>query len=189
MKYHKFVFFCTLSDSLFTASQSSSFLTEFGRFRCPIVFQGQLSNFKVTQDKKIGDFDANWAFPDCNSSLNSPKASKWYTKLDVVWKRCPIVFARSSIKFQGHTGHRITDYDANWAILGCNSNLNSHMALKWCTRRDSKEEVPHCFSSSSIKFQDHTRQNNTDFDPNRGFPDCNYNLILVLKLCTKLDVV
>ena len=37
----------------------------------------------------------NWAFPDCNSSLNSPMATKWCTKLEVEYKRCPIVF-------QGH---------------------------------------------------------------------------------------
>ena len=34
--------------------------------------------------KKIAYFDLNWAFPDCNSSLNSPMAFKWCTKLDVV---------------------------------------------------------------------------------------------------------
>ena len=44
---------------------------------------------------KIVEFDPDWAFPDCNSSLNSPMATKWCTKLEVVLKRCPIVF-------QGH---------------------------------------------------------------------------------------
>ena len=41
---------------------------------------------------KIIDFDPNWAFPDCNSSLESPMATKWDTKLEVALKRCPIVF-------------------------------------------------------------------------------------------------
>ena len=103
--------------------------------RCPIVFQGHPSNFKVTRDKtsliltqigrfrtigrsqlsnpsdlpcsrssvkfqghtalKIVKFDPNWAFPDCNSSLNSPMDTKWCTELEVALKRCPIVF-------QGH---------------------------------------------------------------------------------------
>ena len=44
---------------------------------------------------KIDEFDPDWAFPDCNSSLNSPMATKWRTKLQVALKRCPIVF-------QGH---------------------------------------------------------------------------------------
>ena len=33
----------------------------------------------------------------------------------------------------------------------------------------SIEEVPYCFSRSSIKFQGHTGQNITDFDPNWAF--------------------
>ena len=36
---------------------------------------------------------------------------------------------------------------------------------------NSKEEMPYCFSWSSIKFQGHTGQNITDFDPNWAFPD------------------
>ena len=32
--------------------------------------------------KKIVDFDPNWAFPDCNSSLNSDLMMKWCTELD-----------------------------------------------------------------------------------------------------------
>ena len=33
--------------------------------------------------QKIIDFDQNWAFPDCNSRLNTLMAMKWYTKLKV----------------------------------------------------------------------------------------------------------
>ena len=42
---------------------------------------------------KIVDFDPNWPFPDSNSSLNTPMATKWCTKLEVALKRCPIVFS------------------------------------------------------------------------------------------------
>ena len=42
---------------------------------------------------KIVDFDPNWVFPDCNSCLESPMATKWCTKLEVALKRCPIVFS------------------------------------------------------------------------------------------------
>ena len=34
--------------------------------------------------QKIADFDPNWAFQDCNSSLNLAMATKWCTKLEVV---------------------------------------------------------------------------------------------------------
>ena len=36
---------------------------------------------------------------------------------------------------------------------------------------NSKGEMPYCFPRSSIKFQVHTGQNITDFDPNWAFPD------------------
>ena len=36
---------------------------------------------------------------------------------------------------------------------------------------NSKEEMPYCFPRSSIKFQGHTGQNITDFDPNWAFSD------------------
>ena len=36
---------------------------------------------------------------------------------------------------------------------------------------NSKGEMPYCFPRSSIKFQGHTVQNITDFDPNWALPD------------------
>ena len=57
-------------------------------WRSSVKFQGHTA-------LKIVEFDPDWAFPDCNSSLNSPMATKWCTKLEVALKRCPIVF-------QGH---------------------------------------------------------------------------------------
>ena len=44
---------------------------------------------------------------------------------------------------------------------------------------NSKGEVPYCFPRSSIKFQGHTGQNITDFDPNWAFPD--YRLVAAFK--------
>ena len=61
----------------------------------PYCFWGSSVKFLGHTAKKIVDFDRNWAFLDCNSSLNSPMGTKWCTKLEVAWKRCPIVF-------QGH---------------------------------------------------------------------------------------
>ena len=57
-------------------------------WRSSIKFQGHTA-------KKIVDFDPNWAFPDCNFSMNSPMAMKWCIKLEATKKMCPIVF-------QGH---------------------------------------------------------------------------------------
>ena len=62
-----------------------------------LLRRGALLFFKVIRQisrshgAKIADFDPDWAFPDCNSSLNSPVAMKCCTKLEVAQKRCPIV--------------------------------------------------------------------------------------------------
>ena len=45
-------------------------------FRSSVKLQGHTA-------QKIVEFDPDWAFPDCNSSLNSPMAKKWCTKLEV----------------------------------------------------------------------------------------------------------
>ena len=65
--------------------------------RSSVKFQGHIA-------LKIVEFDWNWAFPDCNSSLNSPMAMKCCTKLETAKKRCPIVF-------QGHPSNfKVTRY-------------------------------------------------------------------------------
>ena len=88
------------------------------------VFQGHTSNCKVTRLKKIVNFDQNWAFRDCNSSLNSLMDFKWCTKLGVLWKRWPI-FSGSSIKFQCHTGWKIDDMNPIWVRLLDRSQLSN----------------------------------------------------------------
>ena len=98
-----------------TAKKKTSILTQIGRFWTvtPILIhwllwndaqslkqrrRGALLLFKVihqisrSHGTKNADFDPNWAFPDCNFNFNSPMDLKWCTKLDLVLKRCPIVF-------------------------------------------------------------------------------------------------
>ena len=55
-------------------------------------------NFKGHTGKKITNFDPNLGVSGLYLSMNSPMALKWCTKLDVVQKRCPIVF-------QGHASY------------------------------------------------------------------------------------
>ena len=45
-------------------------------WRSSVKFQGHTTLKSV-------EFDPEWAFPDCNSTLNSPMATKWCTKLEV----------------------------------------------------------------------------------------------------------
>ena len=53
----------------------------------------------------------------------------------------------------------------------------------------SIEEVPYCFSRSSVKFQGHTALKIVEFHPNLAFLDCNssLNLPMAMKCYTKLD--
>ena len=59
----------------------------------PYCFSRSSVKFQGHTALKIAEFDPDLAFPDCNSSLNSPMATKWCTKLEVALKWCPIVFS------------------------------------------------------------------------------------------------
>ena len=50
-----------------------------------LLRRGALLIFKVIRHTalKIVEFDPDWAFPDCNSSLNSPMGTKCCTKFEV----------------------------------------------------------------------------------------------------------
>ena len=54
-----------------------------------LLRRGALLFFKVIRQisrshgSKIVEFDLDWAFPECNSSLNSPMATKYCTKLEI----------------------------------------------------------------------------------------------------------
>ena len=54
----------------------------------------------------------------------------------------------------------------------------------------SIEEVPYCFSRSSVKFEGHTAIKIVDFDPDWVFRDCISSLKspMATKWCTKLEV-
>ena len=69
----------------------------------------------------------------------SAMLAKFFEMIHKAWSNIEEVlycFSMSSVKFQGHTGQKIADFDPNWAFPDCNSNLNSSMDLKWCTKLD-----------------------------------------------------
>ena len=61
--------------------------------RSSVKFQGHTA-------LKTVEFDPNWAFPDCNSSLNSPMAMKCCTKIETAMERTPIVFQGQPSNFK-----------------------------------------------------------------------------------------
>ena len=70
----------------------------------------------------------------------------------------PYCFSRPSIKFEGHTGQKIADFDLNWAFLDCNSSLNLLMAIKWCTTLEAANK------RCPIYFQGHPSNFNVTRD-------------------------
>ena len=146
--------------------------------RSSVKFQGH-------RDKKMIDFDPNWDFLDCNSSLNSQMAMKCWSSIEEV-PNC----------FRGHPSKVTRDkYRRFWAklsVFGLSLQCEFTDGFQMIYEASSYiEEVRYCFSRSSIKFQGHTGQKIPNFDPNLAFLDCNSSLNspMGLKWCTKLDVV
>ena len=132
---------------------------ETAKERCPIVFQGHPSNFKVTRYKtspiltQIGRFRtigrsqlSNSSDLPCFGVINQISRShrQKIHHFDLIWVRLlgwsqlsnpsNLPCLRSSVKFQGRTALIIIEFDPNWVFPDCNSNLNSPMDTKWCTK-------------------------------------------------------
>ena len=76
----------------------------------PYCFSRSHVKFQGHTALKIVEFNPNWAFPDSNSSLNSPMAMKCSTKHETAKERCPIVF-------QGHPSNFKVTRDKTSPIL------------------------------------------------------------------------
>ena len=76
----------------------------------PYCFSRSSVKFQGYAALKIVEFDPDWAFPTCNSSLNSPMAMKCCTKLETAKERYPTVF-------QGHPSNFKVTRDKTSPIL------------------------------------------------------------------------
>ena len=112
----------------------------------PYCFSRSSVKFQGHTALKITEFDPDWTFPHCNSSLNSPMATKWCTKLEAALKRCPILF-------QGHPSNfKVTRLKKSSILTQIGRfrtvtyRLNSPMAMKCCTKLETaKERCPFVF--------------------------------------------
>ena len=102
----------------------------------------------------------------------------------------PYCFSRSCVKFQRHMALKIVDFLPKLGVSGLYLQFGitdgyEMMHKAW----SSIEEVPYCFSRSSVKFHGHTALKIVEFDPNWAFPDCNSSLNspMAMKCCTKLE--
>ena len=131
----------------------------------PCCFARSFVKFQGRMALKIVEFDTDWAFPDCNSSLNSPMATKCCTKLEVAQKRCSIVFQGHPSNFKvtrDNISPMSTRIERFWTV-------NAVWIHQWIWMMHkawrSIEEVPYCFSRSSIKFHGHTGGKIDDLNP------------------------
>ena len=142
----------------------------------PYCFSRSYIKFQGHTALKIVEFDPNWAFSKCNSSLNSPMAMKCCTKLETAKERYPIVF-------QGHPSNfKVTRYETS-PILTQIGRFRSMGR----SQLSNPSDLP-C-SRSYVKFQGHTALKIIEFDRNWAFPDCNSSLNspMAMKCCTKLE--
>ena len=78
-------------------------------------------------------------------------------------RRGTLSFLRSSVKYQDHAGHKIIDFDPNWAFPTCNSSLITPMAMKWCPKLEVAQK------RYLIVFQCHPLNFKVTRDKNRRF--------------------
>ena len=143
----------------------------------PYCFSRSSVKFQGYTALKIVQFDPDWAFPTCNSSLNSPMAMKCCTKLETAKERYPTVF-------QGHPSNFKVTRDKTSPIL---TQIGRFRTIGR-SQLSNPSDLP-CWRSS-VKFQGHNALKSVAFDPDWAFPDCNSNLNsqMATKWYTKLKV-
>ena len=136
----------------------------------PFCFFRVIHKISRSHASKKRQNDPDWAFPDCNSSLNSPMATKWCIKPWSSIEEVPYCFSRSSVKFQGHMALKIVKFDPDWAFPDCISSLKSPMAKKWCTKLEvAWKRCPIVFEGHPSNFKVPRPQKIVKFDPNWAF--------------------
>ena len=136
--------------------------------KVPYCFSRSYVKLQGHTAKNIVDFDPNWAFRDCNSSLTSSMATKWCTKLEVAQGGALFFFKVIRQIARSH-GSKNRGF---WPRLGVSglylqfeiTDGYEMMHKAW----SSLEEVPCCFSRSSVKFQGHIALKNLRIWPKLG---------------------
>ena len=132
----------------------------------PYCFSRSSVKFQGHTALKIVEFDPNWAFPDSNSSLNSPMAMKCCTKLETAKGRCPIVF-------QGHPSNfKVTRYKTSpiltqighFRTVGRSqlSNPSDLPCLNTPNRRNDTVAVPTLQCDLKLVYLEHIDYNASD---------------------------
>ena len=112
----------------------------------PYCFSRSYVKLQGHTAQKIIDFDPNWAFPDSNSSFNSPMAMKCCTMLETAKERCPIVFQGHPSNFKvtrDKTSPNLTQIGRfrtiGWSQLSNPSDLPCFPKYTWDTREVARQ--------------------------------------------------
>ena len=105
----------------------------------PYCFSRSSVKFQGHTALKIVEFDPKWAFPDCNSSLNSPMAMKCCTKLETAKERCPIVFQGQPSNF------KVTRYKTSPILTQI-----GHFRTIGQSQLSNPSDLPCCFLFSKV---------------------------------------
>ena len=126
----------------------------------PYCFSRSYVKFQGHTALKIVEFDPNWAFPDSNSSLNSPMAMKCCTKLETAKERCPIVFQGHPSNFKvtrDKTSPILTQIGRFWTIgrsqLSNPSDLPCYLSKDISPKTSMKEAL--LWSCLNMKWTSH----------------------------------
>ena len=105
----------------------------------PYCFSRSYVKFQGHPALNIVKFYPNWAFPDCNSSLNLPMAMKCCTKLETAKERCSIVFL-------GHPSNfKVTRYKTSPILTQI-----GHFRTIGRSQLSNPSDLP-CFITNAIK--------------------------------------
>ena len=137
----------------------------YGHERSVLFFLFFFSDFKVTLDEKLPilkQLEHSW-------TLTLVGVHRWLQNWSLKWHRrgALLLFKAISEISRSYWLKNLTISVALiWDFLVDNSNLNSQIAIKWCTYTGyrSMGEVPYCFVRLSVKFQGNTGQKIDDLD-------------------------
>ena len=94
-----------------------------GHRRGALYFPRSSVKFQGHTDRIMNDFDSKWAFPECNSSLNSQTNTKLCTKIEGTKRRSPIVFRSHPLNFKVTRAEKSAIWPI-WAFRDDNSQLH-----------------------------------------------------------------
>ena len=151
--------------------------------RCPVVFQGHLSNFKVIRGKKSPILTQIWYF----RTITTARVYQWLWNDDKSLKKVKwgaLLFSKVIRHISKSEAAKNADFYPKLTFPDCNLSLNSLMAMKWCKKLEATKNPFDCQGHPS-NFSVTQDKKITSFDPNWGFSDCNlsFNSLMALKWC------